>query len=229
MPTRPILYYITDSGSFAGEPGSRRKLLLDKIGEAARSGIDFIQLREKEIQIPELEALTSTAVQILHDVVPIAGQVSTRLLINSRTDVAIACAADGVHLRSDDVSANDVKEMWRQHDNSLRDPDRSPIISVSCHSVEEVRRAGHDGATYALFGPVFEKRDAPGIASAGLEKLREACAANIPVLALGGITLQNTRECISAGAAGVAGIRLFQENNIEEVVKKVGFEKFGKW
>ncbi len=223
MPTRPILYYITDSSSFAGDPSNRRKLLLAKIGEAARSGIDFIQLREKRMPIPELEALTSTAVQILRDTVPIAGQVKTRLLINSRADVAIACGADGVHLRSEDVSAQDVKEIWRQRQSSTRDTEASPVISVSCHSVDEVRRSARGGATYALFGPMFEKRDAPRLASAGLEKLREACAANIPVLALGGVTIENARECISAGAAGIAGIRLFQENNIEEVVRKLRF------
>jgi thiamine-phosphate pyrophosphorylase len=223
MPTRPILYYITDSSSFAGDQSSRSKLLLDKIGEAVRSGIDFIQLREKGMPIPELEALTFTAVQILRDRVPSAGQVKTRLLINSRTDVAIACATDGVHLRSDDVSIKDAREIWGRRQSFTRDPEVDPVISVSCHSVDEVKRAARDGATYSLFGPVFEKRDASGVAAAGLEKLREACAANIPVLALGGITLQNARECIDAGAAGIAGIRLFQENNIEEVVRNIRF------
>ncbi|MEP6644870.1 MAG: thiamine phosphate synthase, partial [Acidobacteriaceae bacterium] len=109
----PMLYYITDSSSFAGSVAVRRKLLLEKIGEAARCGINFIQLREKGISIPELELLTSTAFEIIHRSRPIAGQINTRLLINSRTDVAIACGADGVHLRSDDVSAKSVLEVWR--------------------------------------------------------------------------------------------------------------------
>ena len=217
----PMLYYITDSSSFAGSVAVRRKLLLEKIGEAARCGINFIQLREKWISIPELELLTSTAFEIIHRSRPIAGQINTRLLINSRTDVAIACGSDGVHLRSDDVSAKSVLEVWRGRTSSASKVKEIPVISVSCHSVKEVERAAHEGATYALFGPVFEKHEAPSLTGTGLEKLSQACAGKIPVLALGGISLHNVGECISAGAAGIAGIRLFQENDIERVVDQI--------
>jgi thiamine-phosphate pyrophosphorylase len=92
---------------------------------------------------------------------------------------------------------------------------------VSCHSPADAARAGTNGATFAVFGPVFEKKEAPGSVPAGLETLRDACRADIPVLALGGITLNNVRSCLEAGAAGIAAIRLFQENEVAEVVRIV--------
>jgi thiamine-phosphate pyrophosphorylase len=82
-----------------------------------------------------------------------------------------------------------------------------------------VTEAAANGATFAVFAPIFEKKDAPGTQPAGLAPLRVACQANIPVLALGGITLQNAHSCLKAGAAGIAAIRVFQENEIAEVVK----------
>jgi thiamine-phosphate pyrophosphorylase len=71
----------------------------------------------------------------------------------------------------------------------------------------------------AIFAPVFEKKDAFGVTPAGLEKLRQACREKIPVLALGGVTLQNARSCLEAGAAGIAAIRLFQENDAGTIVR----------
>jgi thiamine-phosphate pyrophosphorylase len=73
-----------------------------------------------------------------------------------------------------------------------------------------------EGADFAVFAPVFEKGNAR---PAGLEGLREACRASIPVLALGGVTLQNAQACLDAGAAGIAGIRLFQEHDVCQVVR----------
>jgi thiamine-phosphate pyrophosphorylase len=84
-----------------------------------------------------------------------------------------------------------------------------------------VAQAAANGADFAVFAPVFEKKDAPGARSAGLGALREACRAAIPVLALGGITLENARSCFDAGAAGIAAIRLFQENDMATVVKQL--------
>jgi thiamine-phosphate pyrophosphorylase len=101
----------------------------------------------------------------------------------------------------------------------LSPPD--PLIAVSCHSAEEVIQAAAQAATFAVFAPVFEKKDVPGTEPAGLTALHQACEANIPVLALGGITLANARSCLAAGAAGIAAIRLFQENNIAAVVQRL--------
>jgi thiamine-phosphate pyrophosphorylase len=141
----------------------------------------------------------------------------TRLLINSRIDVALATRADGVHLRSDDVSARDVRQLV---DVAHRPPNAEPfLIAASCHSAAEVRRAESEKADFAVFAPVFEKRDEPQTQSAGLAALHEACQAKIPVFALGGVTLANAASCLQGGAVGVAGIRLFQENKIEDVVR----------
>ncbi len=97
----------------------------------------------------------------------------------------------------------------------------APLIGVSCHSPAEVARASHSGATFAVFGPVFEKKDAPATPPKGLIQLKQSCDQGIPVLALGGITLENARLCFEAGAAGIAAIRLFQENDLAAVVRQL--------
>ena len=95
------------------------------------------------------------------------------------------------------------------------------MIAVSCHSPADVAQAAANGADFAVFAPVFEKKDVPGARAAGLDALKEACRAAIPVLALGGITLENAQSCVDAGASGIAAIRLFQENDIATVVEKL--------
>ena len=81
-----------------------------------------------------------------------------------------------------------------------------------------MKQAEADGATFAVFAPVFGKKDVPKVPPAGLAQLHEACKVKIPVMALGGVTLENAKSCLEAGAAGIAAIRLFQENNIAETV-----------
>jgi thiamine-phosphate pyrophosphorylase len=216
MPARCLLYYITDRRGFPGDESSRRRRLLEKIREAASAGVDFIQLREKDLSTRELEALAREAVAVIRATF----QPNTALLVNSRTDVALAVQAGGVHLRSDDINPQDARALWKSTaDAPARQPSpRPPLIGVSCHSPEEVAKAAVNGATFAVFAPVFEKKDAP---PTGLNLLKEACHANIPVLALGGITLSNAHSCLAAGAAGIAAIRLFQNNEIAMVVKKL--------
>jgi len=228
MPQNYRLYYITDRRAFAGDESARRRSLLGKIAEAARCGVDYIQLREKDLPARGLEELAREAVNIVRN----SAQSRTTLLINSRTDVALATRADGVHLRSDDILPSEVRKIWScgagtPFENSLQDP----IIGVSCHSVGEVAQAAADAATFAVFGPVFEKNvlnktastneNALHVRPTGLSLLAEACRSRIPVLALGGITLNNARSCLDVGAAGIAAIRLFQENDIAEVIVKL--------
>jgi len=230
MPRPCLLYYITDRSQFGGDEAARRRALLDKIAEAARAGVDYIQLREKNLSTRELESLAAEAVRLVREARRSVNegrrranseqQAATRLLINSRTDVALAVAADGIHLRSDDISPRDVRQIVGLAGHRSLTSDHF-LIGVSCHSPSEVLRAEADGADVAVFAPVFEKKDAPGAKPQGLSGLRMACAAKIPVLALGGVTLENTAQCLGAGAAGIAAIRLFQENRIEEVVRTV--------
>jgi len=214
-----LLFYITDRTQFSGDEHARQRALLAKIAEATRCGVELIQLREKDLCTRELEALTRAAVRVVRETVPTRTEKReprTRLLINSRSDVALACGADGVHLRSDDISAPEVRKIWERAEHS-----EGALISVSCHSTAEVARASSAGADYAVFAPVFEKKDFPQTIAAGLDGLRDACRQKIPVFALGGITLGNAGACIDTGAAGIAAIRLFQENDITEVVRQL--------
>jgi thiamine-phosphate pyrophosphorylase len=214
-----LLYYITDRTAFAA--GERTRRLLEKISEATRAGVDYIQLREKDLHPRDLESLAKEAGSIIAKLRTENPELRTALLINSRTDIALAAHADGVHLRSDDISPEEVRAVWKKRGvgaparaNSPQDP----VIGVSCHSPEEVAQAAANSASFAVFAPVFEKKDAR---PAGLDLLREACGANIPVLALGGVTLAKVQSCLEAGAAGIAAIRLFQENNIVEVTQRL--------
>jgi len=213
------LYYITDRSQFPGNEAARRQLLLRRISEATRAGIDYIQFREKDLPARELEELAGQAIRILEDerLKTANRDVRTALLINSRTDVALAVGAHGVHLRSDDISPADVRRMC----SARRDAQVRLIIRQSCHHPNDVQQAAREGANLALLAPIFEKKDDPSAKPAGLEALRRACQYKVPVLALGGITLTNAAACLEAGAAGIAAIRLFQENDIAELARRL--------
>ena len=217
MPERCLLYYITDRTAFAADEPTRRRRLLEKIDEAARAGVDYIQLREKDLPTRELESLAREAMALLGE----SGRQTTALLINSRTDVALAVGADGVHLRADDVSPRNVRHTWKKCGAGAparENPPRNPLIGVSCHQPEESLRAEAEGATFAVLAPVFEKKDLPASRPIGLAKLYETAKGGIPVLALGGVTVENAKSCLEAGAAGIAAIRMFQENDIAAVI-----------
>jgi thiamine-phosphate pyrophosphorylase len=216
-----LLYYITDRTAFPGNESARCKRLLEKISEAAIVGIDYIQLREKDLPTRELESLAKDAAGIIAKLRTENRERRPALLINSRTDVAIAVQTDGVHLRSDDISPQEVRAIWKQGGAGELPGElsaRDPLIGVSCHSPADVIQAAATHATFAVFAPVYEKK---GSLPAGLSLLREACQNKIPVLALGGVTLSNAHACLEAGAAGIAAIRLFQENDIEAVARKL--------
>ena len=206
-----LLYYITDRARFLGTESHRRKCLLRKIAEAAHAGVDYVQLREKDLPARELESLAQEAANATRE-----SRSKTRLLINSRTDIALAAQADGVHLTSQDISPTDVRKIWHEAQGSAE-----PIIGVSCHTEAEVIEAERASADFVVFGPVFEKRGAAEILAVGTDELRKVCSYRIPVLALGGITTENAHLCIEAGANGVAGIRLFQDNDVDAVVTKL--------
>src|SRR5579862_174321 len=159
-----LLYYITDRAAFPGDESARCRRLLEKIREAAKAGVGYIQLREKDLPTRDLESLAREAVAILQQLRTENREPRTALLINSRTDVAMAVHADGVHLRSEDISPQDARGISRlcgagTHARELSPPD--PLIAVSCHSPAEVAQAAADKATFAVFAPVFEKKDAP--------------------------------------------------------------------
>jgi thiamine-phosphate pyrophosphorylase len=203
------LYYITDRRQFAGDRREQEQRLLAKIAECAAAGVEYIQLREKDLKTRALEYLAEKAIAAF-------GGSRTQLLIKSRTDVALACGAHGVHLPSNDLSVSEVRSIFARAGKS------EPVVGVSTHSAAEAASAESHGASFAVFGPVFEKSGSAN--RDGLEQLRRIChrteAAQppMPVWALGGITLENAQQCVAAGAAGIAAIRLFQQNDVRRVV-----------
>ncbi len=225
-----LLYYITDRKQFAGSEADQRRALLERIAAAARAGVDYIQLREKDLPARDLEQLAREAVAAIRAMTK-DQRPTTRLLINSRTDVALACGADGVHLPAGDLPASEVRAIASVAARDSQLATRNFIVAVSCHSAAEVQSAYSHGADFVVFGPVFEKRGKTGV---GLKALSEACRGGgpvpktegghrsaMPVLALGGVTLPNAAECLRAGAAGVAGIRLFQEGDVAAAVRQL--------
>ncbi len=168
----------------------------------AAGGVDYIQVREKDLAPDELASLTREIVCVVRQ----AGG-HTRVLLNGPAGMALSCQCDGVHLPSG-LAANALEHVRR----TWAGTGRPPVISISCHSTMEMERAREAGATLALFAPVFEKQTAEDrIPGQGLKMLAQACraAASMPVFALGGVTGQNAGECIEAGASGIAAIRLF--------------------
>jgi thiamine-phosphate pyrophosphorylase len=161
---------------------------LATVKRVAADGVHLIQIRAKDLQARELTVL-------VRDAVAIAG---ARVLVNTRLDIALACGAGGVHLPSRSISPARMR------------PITPPgfLIAVSCHRIDELLRAEQEGADFAVFGPVFATGSKSPI---GLEALRLATASvHLPVYALGGITAANAEDCLRAGAAGVAGISLFE-------------------
>lgn len=209
MALRPILYYITDSSQLetpGGEPHQRVDALLDRIGAAFRAGVDWVQVREKRMPVRALCGLVERAARL-----PEKG--GAKLLVNERLDVALACGADGVHLPADSLPAGAVR----------RATPRDFLVGVSCHTVEEVEAAGREGASFAVLGPIFVT---PGKGPPlGVDLLRQACGrvvpSPLPVLALGGLTLESAAACLDAGAAGLAAIRLFQTAEVATTVARL--------
>ena len=131
-----LLYYISDRRQFPGDESSRRSALLAKIAEAAHAGVDYVQLREKDLSARELELLAGEAVRVIREEQRPANsepRTATRLLINSRVDIALASGADGVHLRSDDIAPADVREIWRMCGAASHAREKLPIVAMSCH------------------------------------------------------------------------------------------------
>jgi len=215
LKTEQLLCYITDRHQLPGSESAQRQRLLEKMAEAAQAGVDYVQIREKDLSTRELETIVHEAVKIVRNCQfhPFDELRKTGLLINSRPDIALACGAAGVQLPANDISASDVRRICA----GLKEQ-RRLTVGVSCHSLEEVQEAQKQGADFVLFAPVFEKEKQK---PAGLENLRLACEYSIPVFALGGVTLENAASCFGAGATGIAGIRLFQENKIANVVREL--------
>lgn len=204
-----LQYAITSRNLFHGSDRERQSALLAEAAGWIENRIDFIQLREPDLPAASQIALARNILQQIR-----AFASPTKLLIHSRPDVAIVAGAHGVHLTasSNELTPAQVRNLFAAAVfTAAKCP--LPIVTISCHTLPEVMRACNHQVDAILFAPVFEKPlpGQPPLPGQGLDRLREAClaAAPIPVYALGGVTRENSSSCLHAGAAGVAGIRLF--------------------
>jgi thiamine-phosphate pyrophosphorylase len=218
---KPVFCWVTDSRALGkGDPSATRNALLNVVREVAAAGVDWVQFREKHLSARELVALAREGVATSS-----AAGTNTRVIINDRLDVALTAGAAGIHLGGESLPVESVAD-WRRAARSRTD---SAVVIVgdfligkSCHYLDEIHAAEIAGADYVFFGPVFstpsKERYWP---PQGLEKLAEACeSTHLPVLAIGGITAENASQCLRAGAAGVAAIRLFQQaSDIRAVIQ----------
>jgi thiamine-phosphate pyrophosphorylase len=180
-----------------------RRQLLRLVEGWTAGGVHFIQLREKDLAAADLQSLAREMAEKID-------RSRSRLLVNvsgaESAALAASAGADGVHLAGKPTpgAALRARQLFRAAGINA-------IISVPCHTLDDIHVARKEQVDLMLFSPVFEKLAAPKAEPQGLEALRQACAAaeGIPVLALGGVTSINAQDCLTAGAAGVAGIRLF--------------------
>jgi thiamine-phosphate pyrophosphorylase len=216
------LYAVTDRSMLPGSVKDRKQAgpqTQQALAELARSwaegGVAYIQIREKDLSTDTLATLSEAVVAATRGL-------PVKVLVNGTPRVAAAAGASGVH-----IPAGWTAEAIAAARNVFHQRGHKAIVSVACHSSAETVRARDLGADLALLSPVFEKRlkqpseeaeadldkerkqlTRPGM---GLGVFREACelSAPLPIFALGGVTAANARQCVEAGAAGVAAIRLF--------------------
>jgi thiamine-phosphate pyrophosphorylase len=201
MPLRlspPILYLITrgatNEATTADQPEFAQ--ILQQISQAVDAGIDLIQIREKQMT-------TRVLFELVTETVKLTRGTETQLLVNDRADVAAGAGADGVHLTNRSLDAATIRRTFG-----------NLLIGVSTHSLDEARSARDLGADFVVFGPVFETDSKRAFGPPkGIAALSDVVnqLSHFPVLALGGITESNAADCLAAGAAGIAGISLFDE------------------
>ena len=199
-PSRPILYLITRGATTetATAASLEFKQIAEQVSMAVVTGIDFVQLREKRLPARVLFELTRRAVALTRDT-------ATRLLVNDRADIAAAAGANGVHLTTRSLDAATIRRTFGD----------DFVIGASTHSVEQARAAAEGGASFAVFGPVFDtssKRDYGRPVGLGELATVTRKLGDFPVLALGGLNMDNFALCLNAGARGIAGISLFNQS-----------------
>ena len=191
----PAICVVTRARGAAGSP--ERAALIGRLAAAAEAGATMIQVRERQLDDRELLRFTK---EVGAAVRPFGALV----MINERTDVALAANADGVHLKASAPRAGDVRRIVPG----------GFVIGRSVHSVDEARAVeSAAGCDYLLFGTVFPSASKPADHPvAGVGALAAVCrAVRLPVLAIGGISIDNADAVSAAGAAGIAAIALFAE------------------
>ena len=207
---RPIKYLITggESSSATGPESEEFRRLLALVRAAVEARVTLVQLREKGLTGRALFELASAAARV-------ARASGTRVLVNDRADVARAAGCDGVHLTTGSLEASAVRRAFGE----------GFLIGVSAHKLDEARAAREGGADFAVFGPVFDTPSKRAYGPpAGLGALAEAARAlsPFPLVALGGVGAEGVGDVLRAGAAGVAGIRLFADGqNLPRIVHHI--------
>jgi thiamine-phosphate pyrophosphorylase len=203
-----VICYVTDRHLLneAAPPDA----LLCHIENAAAAGVDWIQIREKDLSARELLDLTRRAVASAHGKSTRNKSKPPQIIVNDRIDVALAAGAAGVHLSTVSIPAAQAVA-WLVSGNA-------PVnfsVGVSCHSVAEAIAAEQAGVKYIFFGPVYETPSKAHFGKPqGIDNLAEVCrSVGIPVLAIGGLTETNASACVKAGACGIAAIRMFQQKD----------------
>lgn len=206
-----IVCYVTDRRALgASDDEAARAALLKKVRGAGDAGVDWVQIRERDLEGRVLMALVRATLE---------NSGGSRILVNDRLDVAIAGGAGGVHLGGESLPVAEVVK-WCCAGHAPADF----LVGRSCHALQEALAAEGDGAGCVFFGPVFATPSKAGYGTPqGVGKLKEVCGrVRIPVLAIGGITVENATECYRAGAAGIAAIRMFQEmGDVGEIVRRL--------
>jgi len=207
---RPITYLITSGETnLKTTPDSEEfSHILQLVEAAVEAEISLVQIREKRLTARVLYELVVRCAALTR-------ASRTRLLVNDRVDIALTAPADGVHLTNASMRADIVRQLCA----------KDFLVGVSTHSLAEAKAARKDGADFVLFGPVFETESKRAFGPPqGLEKLREVTRelTSFPVIAIGGVTLENSGDCFRAGASGVAAIRLFSDvSTLGEAVKAI--------
>jgi thiamine-phosphate pyrophosphorylase len=207
---RPITYLITSGATTLNTTSySDEFSRIIRLAEAAvEAEISLVQIREKRLTARVLYELVVRCAALTRGS-------GTRLLVNDRVDIALTAPADGVHLTSQSMRADIVRQLCS----------KEFLVGVSTHSLAEAKAAREGGASFVLFGPVFETESKRAFGPPqGLEKLREVTRelALFPVIAIGGVTLENSGECFRTGASGVAAIRLFSDARmLRETVRAI--------
>ena len=188
----PIICLVT------GGRGLERPLL-ELIAEAAQAGVDLIQIRERRLDDRALATLTRRAVDATRGT-------GSRIVVNDRVDIALAAHAGGVHLRGDSVAASRIRALVPGGffiGRSVHDPAEAAAVEAG------------GGCDYLVFGTVFPSTSKPSTdPTSGPDALREVCArVAIPVLAIGGISIENVNQVAAAGASGIAAISLFERGD----------------
>jgi len=219
---QPIVCYVTDRKSLnPAMAQADTSQILENIRGAVEAGVDWVQIREKDLPARELLELARQAVQVAAERREGNPRLA-RIIVNDRLDVALAAGAHGVHgvhLGHESLDAGDAIR-WCRAGNAPA----GFAIGVSCHSLEEARKAESAKAGYIFWGPVFETPSKLQFGAAqGLVKLAEICRAvpNMKVVAIGGVNAENAASCIQAGASGIAAIRMFQDSDHSKEINNV--------